>query len=99
MPNGDTFFCIARAFEKGGHRYNSVRRHMSVGLGCDIAFARQMVYSDGIDLTNESLAVPVGVSCRICPRMDCEQRAHPPANHRFHIEDNLRAESIYGHMR
>ncbi len=99
MPNGDTFFCIAHAFEKGGHRYNSVRRHMSIGLGCDIAFARQMVYSDGMDLSNESLAVPVGVSCRICPRMDCEQRAHPPANHRFRIEDNLRSESIYGHMR
>ena len=99
MPNGDTFFCIAHAFEKGGHRYNSVRRHMSIGIGCDIAFARQMVYSDGVDLTNESLSVPVGVSCRICPRMDCEHRAHPPANHRFRIEDDLMAESIYGHMR
>lgn len=98
MPGGETFFCIARSFEKGGYRHNAPRRHFSIGLGCDIAHARKLIYSDGIDLTNKGLTVPIGVGCRICPRLDCEQRAHPPANHRFRPEDRFDGESLYGHI-
>lgn len=98
MPNGDTFFCIARSFEKGGHRYNAPRRHFSIGLGCDVAHARELVYADGVDLSENGQITPVGVSCRICPRLECDQRAHPPADHRFHLEDETRAESLYARI-
>lgn len=98
MPDGDTYFCIARSFEKGGYRHNAPRRHFSIGLGCNITHAKKMIYSDGIDLTNDSQIVSIGVGCRICPRMECEQRAHPPADHRFQIDDRLRAESLYGRI-
>ncbi|MEM1400340.1 MAG: short-chain fatty acyl-CoA regulator family protein, partial [Pseudomonadota bacterium] len=98
MPEGETYFCIARSFEKGGHRHNAPRRHLSIGLGCSISDARRMVYSDGIDLTNSAHIVPIGVGCRICPRLECEQRAHPPAGHRFNTDNPMRGESLYGHM-
>ncbi len=98
MPDGQTYFCIARSFEKGGHRHNAPRRHFSIGLGCHISQAKRMIYSDGLDLRNESQIVPIGVGCRICPRMECEQRAHPPADHRFRLEDGERAESLYGRI-
>lgn len=98
MPDGDTFFCIARSFEKGGYRHNAPRRYFSIGLGCEISHAKKMIYADGVDITNENQIVPIGVGCRICPRMECEQRAHPPANHRFKFNDMERAESIYGRM-
>jgi predicted transcriptional regulator len=42
--------------------------------------------------------VPVGVGCRICPRLECGQRAHPPADHRFSLDENMRAESLYARM-
>jgi predicted transcriptional regulator len=57
-----------------------------------------MIYSDGIDLNNPAQIVPVGAGCRICPRMECGQRAHPPADHRFRLDDAVRPESIYGKM-
>lgn len=98
MPDGQTYFCIARSSEKGGHRHNAPRRHFSIGLGCHISHAKRMIYADGLDLTNETQIVPIGVGCRICPRMECEQRAHPPADHRFKLEDGVRAESLYGRM-
>jgi len=98
MPDGERYFCIARAFSKGDHRHNAPRRHFSIGLGCSILFAKEMIYSDGIDLGNPNGFVPIGVGCRICPRMECGQRAHPPADHRFRLDDAVRPESLYAKM-
>ncbi len=98
MPDGQRYFCIARTIAKGDHRYNARRRYMSIGLGCSIHHAKEMVYSDGMDLTGDSQLVPVGVGCRICPRLECGQRAHPPADHRFRLDDSVRPESLYARM-
>lgn len=98
MPDGERYFCIARAFSKGDPRHNAPLRHFSIGLGCSILRAKEMIYSDGLDLNNPTQVVPIGVGCRICPRMECGQRAHPPADHRFRLDDAVRPESIYGKM-
>ncbi len=98
MPDSEIYFCIAKSFEKGGFKHNAQRRNFSIGLGCHVSNAKRMIYSDGLDLSNETQIVPIGVGCRICPRMECEQRAHPPANHRFNIDGNQKAESLYGRI-
>ena len=98
MPDGGTYFCVARSLEKGGYRHNDPRRVFSIGLGCDIAHAKRLVYSDGLDLTDTAQIVPIGVSCRICPRMNCAERAHPPADHRFSTEHGMRGETLYRGM-
>jgi predicted transcriptional regulator/transcriptional regulator with XRE-family HTH domain len=98
MPDGQKFFCIARTITKGDYRYNAPRRYLSVGLGCAIHHAKDMIYSDGIDLSSEQQVVPIGVGCRICPRLECGQRAHPPADHRFRIDEAIRPESLYARM-
>ncbi len=98
MPDGSRYFCIARTIAKGDHRYNAPRRHVSIGLGCSILHAREMIYSDGIDLGSDNQVIPIGVGCRICPRMECGQRAHPPADHRFRLDENIRPESLYARM-
>lgn len=99
MPDGQRYFCIARTVSKGDYRFNAPRRHLAIGLGCAVGHAREMVYSDGIDLTSDMQAVPIGVGCRICPRLECGQRAHPPADHRFTLDDDVRPESLYARMR
>jgi transcriptional regulator with XRE-family HTH domain len=85
LPHG-----IARQFEP--------RRYMSIGLGCSIHHAREMIYSDGMDLGGDSQLTPIGVGCRICPRLECGQRAHPPADHRFRFDEMTRPESLYARM-
>lgn len=77
MPDGQRFFCIARTLIKGENSYNATLRHMSLGLGCDIALAENLIYADGVDLGNPAKLTPVGVSCRICPRENCAVRAFP----------------------
>lgn len=98
MPSGEQYFCIARTITKGDYRHNAPRRHFAIGIGCAMIHAREMVYADGFDLANSTHMVPIGVGCRICPRMECGQRAHPPANHRFRLDEAIRPESLYTMM-
>ena len=66
-----------------------------IGLGCDVAHARELVYADGVDLENRDAVVPVGVTCRLCERIDCEQRAFPALQHPLQVDENVRGASFY----
>ncbi len=95
MPDGKVYFCIARAFEKGIEKYGIPKSFVSIGLGCDIQYAKELTYSEGMDLTNKNLETPIGVSCRICPRLDCQQRAFPPIDKDLKLDINARGTSPY----
>jgi predicted transcriptional regulator/transcriptional regulator with XRE-family HTH domain len=97
MPDGTRFFCVAKAIAKGAERYNAPIRHLSIGIGCSILHAREMIYSDGIDFDHGTI-VPIGVSCRICPRKDCSHRASLPADHHFQLSEDNRPETIYARL-
>lgn len=95
MPDGTTFFCVARTIQKDSGGYHAQHPIMAIGLGCQTQLARELVYSDGVDLKDPSTAVPVGVTCRICERDDCEQRAFPSLRHPLHVDENVRRLSMY----
>ena len=95
MPDGKVYFCIARAFEKGIEKHGVPRSFVSIGLGCDIHYAKELTYSEGMDLSNKNLETPIGVSCRICPRIDCQQRAFPPIDKDLKLDINYRGTSPY----
>ena len=95
MPDGKVYFCIARAFEKGIAKYGMPKSFVSIGLGCDLQYAKELTYSDGMDLQNQKLETPIGISCRICPRVDCQQRAFPPIDKDLKLDISYRGASPY----
>ena len=95
MSDGNSYFCIARTVQKRAGGYGTPQRILSIGLGCELVHARQLVYSDGIDLERPDRAIPAGIQCRSCERMDCQQRAFPPVHHRLNIDENTRGLSAY----
>ena len=95
MPDGKVYFCIARAFEKGIEKHGLPRSFVSIGLGCDIQYAKELTYSEGMDLQNKKLETPIGVSCRICPRVECQQRAFPPIDKDLKLDISYRGTSPY----
>jgi predicted transcriptional regulator/DNA-binding XRE family transcriptional regulator len=95
MPEGQIFFGVSRTVRKEGGGYKGPRPQYAISLGCDVSHAAKMVYADGLDLKSRDAVVPVGPSCRLCARMDCEQRAHPPLHHPFPIDENRRGISFY----
>jgi predicted transcriptional regulator/DNA-binding XRE family transcriptional regulator len=95
MPDGMAFFCIARTIQKDAGGYHAQQPVQSIGLGCQIEYARELVYSDGVNLASHDTLVPVGVTCRLCERTHCEQRAVPSLKVPLHVDENLRALSLY----
>ncbi len=77
MPDGTAYFCIARAEAKPAPRHGAPVSHYSIAIGCELAYAGQFVYADGLDLAGGAAPVPVGASCRVCERAGCDQRALP----------------------
>jgi predicted transcriptional regulator/transcriptional regulator with XRE-family HTH domain len=95
MPDGQIFFGVARTVRKESGGYKGPRPQYAISMGCDVSHASKMVYADGLDLSSREALVPVGPSCRLCERMDCEQRAYPPLHHPFPIDENRRGVSFY----
>jgi len=96
MPDGTRYFCIARTVRNDRGGYHAPHSMLSVSIGCEARFARELVYSDGVDVENKEAVVPVGVTCRLCEHHDCEQRVFPPMQHPLRINENLRGVSFYG---
>ncbi len=94
MPDGTAYFCVARTIRKS-FGYASGDALMAVGIGCPVNDARRIVYGDGYDLDNLDAAVPIGTTCRLCERMDCDQRAFPPLQHGIIVDENIRGRSFY----
>ena len=95
MPDGGVFFCMARTLRSDRGGYNVPHIVQAIGMGCQLEYAKQLVYSDGVDLANEGAVVPVGVTCRMCEHLDCPQRAFPPLLHPLRVDENVRGLSFY----
>jgi len=95
MPDGTAYFCIAQTVRKIYGGFNAPDTLMAVGIGCNVREARKLVYADGYNLDNMDAAVPIGTTCRLCERIDCEQRAFPPLQYGLSIDENVRGASFY----
>jgi predicted transcriptional regulator/transcriptional regulator with XRE-family HTH domain len=95
MPDGLVYFCIARTIQKDSGGYHAQHPVQAIGLGCQVEHARELVYSDGIDVANPDMCIPVGVTCRLCERTDCEQRALPSLKVPLRVDENVRGVSLY----
>ncbi|MBQ1562789.1 short-chain fatty acyl-CoA regulator family protein [Caulobacter sp.] len=88
MPDGVRYVCVAKGLVKSSGAYLRADRRYALGLGCEAQYAEQLVYADGLDLSGPS--APIGISCRICERGDCSQRAFPPVDRAFEVRENDR---------
>jgi predicted transcriptional regulator/transcriptional regulator with XRE-family HTH domain len=87
MPDGAQYLCIAKCITKQRPRHNAAVTRFAIGLGCEIGHAHEFIYGQGIDFKTIQ-ATPIGVSCRICERRDCHQRAVPAIDRDVPIESS-----------
>ncbi|MEZ4300737.1 MAG: short-chain fatty acyl-CoA regulator family protein [Polyangiaceae bacterium] len=95
MPDGVVYFCIARTIRSDRGGYNVPHNVQAIGMGCAVKYAKNMVYADGMDLHDEDAIIKVGVTCRLCDHLDCEQRAFPSIRNPLRVEENVRGVSFY----
>jgi len=89
MPDGTRYVSMAKGLVKPSGSYARPSRRYAVALGCEELHAADFVYAD--DLRPGGAATPIGASCRICPRTDCDQRAFPPAASAIAIDPDRRS--------
>jgi predicted transcriptional regulator len=94
LPDGQRFFEVARTVSKESGGFRAPRTQYAIALGCDVSYANEMVYADGLDLSSHQ-AVGIGPTCRLCDRLDCEQRAYPPLQHALTVDEHVRGVSFY----
>ncbi|MBU7580214.1 MAG: DUF2083 domain-containing protein [Porphyrobacter sp.] len=85
-PDGLRYVSIAKGLVKASGRFDRTPRRYAVALGCEVQHAGDFLYADGLDLSSGRGVTPIGVSCRICPRDDCEQRAYPPSGQKIAVD-------------
>lgn len=95
MPDGIAYFCIARTIQKDAGGYHAQHPVLAIGLGCQAQYARELVYSDGVEVDNPETCIAVGVTCRLCERTECEQRALPSIKVPLRVDENVRGVSLY----
>lgn len=95
MEDGTTYFCMARTVQKSGGGWSQPHALHAIGLGCTLEHAPRLVYADGIDVSSADHGVPVGVTCRLCERMRCPQRAFPPLSQRLEVDPDVRGVNLY----
>ena len=89
-PDGVRYVSMAKGLVKPSGSYQRAPRRFAVALGCEAEHAGEFIYADGLDLTAERAATRIGISCRLCPRPDCDQRAFPPSDRPIAVDPDQR---------
>jgi hypothetical protein len=74
FADGSRYLFVAQAQPRRRTRFGERAIPTSIMLACDALHADRTVYGAGLDLSHPEFDVPVGPSCRLCPRQDCADR-------------------------
>ena len=83
-PDGVRYVSMAKGLVKPSGRFDRLARRYAVVLGCEATHAADFVYADAVD--RGARPMPIGISCRLCPRDDCDQRAFPPSDRAIAVD-------------
>ncbi|WP_440712184.1 short-chain fatty acyl-CoA regulator family protein [Gordonia sp. FQ] len=89
MPDGRTYFWLARTTDPMQRGHLATPSNFAVGLGCDLSHADELVYATGVDLREERTVVPIGAGCKVCPRPTCPQRAFPLLGRAIDVDEHI----------
>lgn len=75
MPDSSRFFVFSQTVDRPVTTRHEQDRRLAVAMGCAVDHATDIGYAEGLALTDTNV-MPIGINCRVCPRQNCDQRAH-----------------------
>lgn len=90
LPDGRRFFSLARTVGGQPRHYGAAAVVRSVALVCAAEHAPRLAYARDADPATAP-ATPIGITCRLCQRGDCEARAVPPLGRELLADDQRRS--------
>jgi predicted transcriptional regulator len=95
FPDGKRFFSIARTVSAGGGAFGEPRVERSVALVCDAQHAERLIYHKA-EPEKQQRPTPVGITCRLCHRINCTARSEPPIGRQILGDDYRRTTTPFG---
>lgn len=95
MPDGGQFFTVSRTTNRPVISRHTQARRLVVTLGCERVHVRRIGYAAPFNLEETSTIAKIGISCHLCPRMACSQRAYEPLHVTLPIDANRRGTTRY----
>ncbi len=89
-PDGVRYVSMTKGLVKPSGRFDRMPRRYAIALGCEVEHAQAFVYADAIDVASAKAVTKIGVSCRLCPREDCDQRSYPPTDRALAVDPDQR---------
>jgi predicted transcriptional regulator len=75
MPDRSQFFVFSRTVDRPSWARHAQDNRLAVAMGCAIDHATEIGYAEAFSVAGARMT-EVGINCRICPRANCDQRAH-----------------------
>jgi hypothetical protein len=75
MPDKSQYFVFSRTVDRPTWIRHAQDNRLAVAMGCTVEHAGAIGYAEGFSVPAARM-VPIGINCRICPRANCDQRAH-----------------------
>ena len=75
MPDSSQFFVFARTVDRPSFARHRQDVRLAVAMGCAMEHVGAIGYADDLNVS-EARVTEIGINCRVCPRGDCDQRAH-----------------------
>jgi hypothetical protein len=75
MPDKSQYFVFSRTVDRPTWIRHTQDNRLAVAMGCTVEHAGAIGYAEGFSVSAARM-VPIGINCRICPRANCDQRAH-----------------------
>lgn len=90
MPDHSRYLTVNRTVDRPSIRYSTEDNRLAVSLGCAVEYASELVYGMDINPNSTRFITEIGVNCRLCPRRQCEQRAHDPFYSSLRVDEDRR---------
>lgn len=94
LPDGRRFFSLARTVGGTPRHFGAMATTRAVALVCTADQAGRLVYARG-STPDAAPATPIGITCRLCQRAECQARALPPLGRELLADDQRRSPAPY----
>jgi len=94
LEGGERWFTLSQSVEPKSGREGLVMAEFVVGLGIEASLADRLSAARGIDMEGGG-AMPIGLGCTRCARVNCIQRSAPPAGRTLVFNDSERGPSPF----
>ena len=89
MPDSSRYIVCSRTVDRPSTTRMSQDKRLSIALGCGEEHASSIGYADDLSVST-AYATKIGINCRVCPRLHCDQRAQQAVVASAPIDENLR---------